>query len=166
MAQLESIPNVEKLIHFVRGRKVMLDSDLASLYGVPTKILNKAISRNRDRFPGDFMFQVQDAEFGDLRFQIGTSSWGGRRHLPYAFTEEGVAMLSGVLRSKRAVQVNIEIMRAFVRLRHVLSAHKDLAARVNELERKYEGRFKFVFKALRELLVPAGKPKPRIGFKP
>ncbi len=166
MSDLEPAGGVERLIHFIRGRKVILDSDLARLYMVETKAMNRAIGRNTDRFPGDFMFRLSPQEAENLRCQIGTSSWGGRRYLPYAFTEQGVAMLSSVLRSKRAAQVNIEIMRAFVRLRQILSVHKELARRVDELERKYEGRFRLVFKSLRELIEPVAIPKPKIGFRP
>ena len=146
----------------------MLDSDLAELYGVETKNLNKAVKRNLDRFPADFMFQLTAEEAEDLRFQIGTSKpagRGGRRYLPNAFTEQGVAMLSSVLRSQRAVQVNIAIMRAFVRLREMLSSHKDLARRLDELERNYDEKFRVVFEAIRQLMAPPPAPKRRrIGF--
>ncbi|HEX9741616.1 MAG TPA: ORF6N domain-containing protein [Nitrospiraceae bacterium] len=155
---------VERTILLVRGHKVILDKDLAAMYGVSTRDLNKAVTRNLDRFPGDFMFQLTRPEFTSLKFQFGTSSWGGTRKLPRAFTEQGVAMLSSVLRSKRAVQVNIMIMRAFVRLREMIASHKDLARRLAELEKKYDSQFKVVFDAIRQLMEPA-KPKPRrIGF--
>ena len=133
----------------LRGHKVMLDFDLAGLYGVETKVLNKAVRRNLARFPDDFMFELSEREFADLRFQTGTSRWGGRRYPPYAFTEQGVAMLSSVLRSERAVNVNIVIMRAFVRLRTMLSSHEDLARKLAALEKKYDARFKAVFDAIR-----------------
>ena len=153
MGQRESptrIDKVESRILLIRGRKVMLDRDLAELYGVDTKVLIQAVKRNLNRFPADFMFRVTRQEVANLRSQIVTSSsWGGRRTLPYAFTEQGVAMLSSVLRSKRAVQVNIEIMRAFVRLRAVLASHADLARKLAELERKYDGQFRVVFEAIR-----------------
>jgi ORF6N domain-containing protein len=128
---------IEKRIYFLRSERLMLDADLARLYGVGVGRLNEAVKRNRDRFPNDFMFQLSAAEF-NLKSQIAISSsgWGGRRHAPYAFTEQGVAMLSSVLRSKRAVQVNIEIMRAFVRLREMISTNKALAKRLDELERR------------------------------
>lgn len=123
---------IDRRIYLIRGQKVILDADLAELYQVLTKNFNKAVSRNRDRFPEDFMFQLTMEEFEILRFQIGTSRWGGRRYPPFAFTEQGVAMLSSVLRSKRAVQMNIVIMRAFVRLREIMATHKELATRIGK----------------------------------
>jgi len=152
-------------IVMLRGERVLLDADLAELYGVETKLLNRAVKRNRDRFPDDFMFQLTGEEAGNLRYQNGTSSWGGRRYLPQAFTEQGVAMLSSVLHSKRAVMVNIEIMRAFVRLRRILATHADLARKLAALESKYDAQFKSVFDAIRELMAPPEPPKKRrIGF--
>jgi hypothetical protein len=127
---------IERRIHLIRGQKVMLDSDLAELYQVETKSLNKAVSRNIDRFPLDFMFRLTKQELLNLRFQFGTSSWGGRRYSPYAFTELGVAMLSSVLKSERAVQMNIYVMRAFVKLRELLATHKDLADKIGKLEKE------------------------------
>ena len=158
---------IEKCILLLRGQKVILDKDLAALYGVSTKNLNKAVSRNLDRFPDDFMFQLDLQEVINLKFQFGTSSWGGTRKLPRAFTEQGVAMLSSVLKSKRAVQVNIEIMRAFVKLREMIASNKDLAKRLDELEGKYDARFKVVFDAIRALMdaPPESKRRPRIGFR-
>jgi hypothetical protein len=158
---------IEQRIYLIRGQKVMLDSDLARLYQVTTFNLNKAVKRNLDRFPEDFMFQLSASEFDSLRFHFGISKIGrgGRRYAPYAFTEQGVAMLSSVLRSKRAVQVNVEIMRAFVRLREILSTHKDLARKLEELEKKYDEQFAVVFRAIRELMTPPDPPpKRRIGF--
>jgi len=156
---------IEQAILVVRGQRVMLDADLAALYGVETKALVRAVKRNEDRFPEDFMFQLNRHEFDNLRCQIGTSSsWGGRRHAPYAFTEQGVAMLSSVLRSKRAVQVNVEIMRTFVRLRRILAENAGLARRLDELEKKYDVQFKFVFDAIRGLMQPPAPKKKRIGF--
>ena len=157
---------IERSILLIRGQKVLLDNDLASLYGVETKRLVEATKRNIERFPEDFMFQLDEEEFANLRSQFATSSlWGGRRHAPYAFTEQGVAMLSSVLRSPRAVAVNIEIMRAFVRLRQMLLSHADLARKVNALEKKYDSQFKVVFDALRQLMQPPEeKPKRPIGF--
>lgn len=175
---------VERRIYLIRGEKVMLDADLAWLYGVETKVLNKAVKRNRNRFPTDFMFQLTQAEAEGLRLQIGTSKdaipdgtpglrfqfgtsktkRGGRRYLPYAFTEQGVAMLSSVLRSKRAVHVNIAIMRTFVRLREMLLSNADLARKLAALEKKYDTQFKVVFDAIRELMTPPEKPKRQIGF--
>jgi len=145
----------------------MLDSDLAQLYGVETFNLNKAVKRNIDRFPNDFMFQLTKEEADSLRFQIGMSKTigrGGRRYLPYAFTEQGVAMLSSVLNSKRAVQVNIAIIRAFVKLREMLATHKDLARKLEEMEKKYDAQFNVVFDAIRQLMTPPGKHKRKIGF--
>ena len=161
---------IERAILLIRDRKVMLDWDLAALYGVATKVLVQAVRRNLSRFPPDFMFQLTPEELGILRSQFVTSSlkrqWGGRRYSPYAFTEQGVAMLSSVLRSKRAIQVNVEIMRAFVRLRQVLASHAALARKLNALERKYDAQFKVVFDAIRELMAPPRrKPRP-IGFHP
>jgi hypothetical protein len=156
---------VENSIVPLRGHRVMLDEDLASLYGVTTKQLNQQVRRNRTRFPADFMFQLSTADVARLRSQIVTSNGrGGRRTRPYAFTEQGVAMLSSVLRSKRAIQVNIEIMRAFVRLRHVLAGHKELARKVSDLEARYDGQFRVVFDAIRRLMAEESKPKRRIGF--
>ncbi|HJW09314.1 MAG TPA: ORF6N domain-containing protein [Holophagaceae bacterium] len=168
-----SLP-VERILRSIlvlRGEKVMLDSDLAALYGVETKALLQAVKRNPDRFPSDFMFQLSEDEWALLRSQIVTSkgegdSRGGRRYAPYAFTEQGVAMLSSVLRSKRAVQVNIEIMRAFVQLKRMLATHADLARKIESLEQKYDKQFRGVFDAIRELMAPqtAVKKQP-IGFK-
>lgn len=158
---------IESRIYLLRGHKVMLSPDLAELYGVEPRALVQAVKRNLERFPADFMFQLSDQEFENLKSQIVISSWGGlRRATPYAFTEQGVAMLSSVLRSKRAVMVNVEIMRAFVRLRQMLSAHADLARKLAALEKKYDAQFKVVFDAIRELMTPpAGKKRP-IGFTP
>jgi hypothetical protein len=155
---------IEKAIYLIRGYKVMLDKDLAELYGVKTKELNKAVKRNADRFPADFMFQLTKQEEQNLRFQIGTSSWGGRRYLPVVFTELGVAMLSSILNSQKAIQVNIQIMRTFTRLRQLLSTHKDLLKKIDQMESKYDRQFKVVFDAIRKLVEPPAKPKKRIGF--
>jgi len=163
------LERIERAIHVIREQKVLLDADLAALYEVETKVLVQAVKRNRERFPNDFMFQLTPAEFTNLRSQIATSSqWGGRRYPPFAFTEQGVAMLSSVLRSKRAVQVNVEIMRAFVRLRQLLSSHADLERKIKAREEKYDARFKIVFEAIRELMAPPEVPpkKGRIGFGP
>ena len=144
----------------------MLSTDLAKLYEVAPRVLVQGVKRNSDRFPDDFMFQLTDEEFQNLKSQIVTSSWGGlRRATPYAFTEQGVAMLSSVLRSKRAVRVNVEIMRAFVRLRRILATHEDLARKLSALERKYDAQFKVVFDAIRELMKPPEPPKRQIGFR-
>ncbi|MBI4746733.1 MAG: ORF6N domain-containing protein [Deltaproteobacteria bacterium] len=155
---------IENKIFLVRGKKVMFDRDLAALYGVTTGNLNKAVSRNIERFPDDFMFQLTKDEFENLIFHFGTSSWGGTRKLPRAFTENGVAMLSSVLNSERAVQVNIQIMRTFTKLREMLSAHKDLQKKIDEMEKKYDHQFKIVFDAIRQLLEPPQTKKRKIGF--
>jgi len=158
---------IEGKIYIIRGHKVMLSSDLSELYGVEPKVLMQAVKRNIERFPSDFMFMLTNQEFMNLKSQIVTSSWGGiRRANPYAFTEQGVAMLSSVLRSKRAVQVNIAIMRAFVKLREMLLTHKDLARKLANLENKYDTQFKIVFDAIRQLMIPTVPKKERIGFKP
>ena len=158
---------VEGSILWIRGQKVLLDSDLAALYRVKTKALVQAIRRNRERFPRDFMFQLEREELSNLRSQFVTSRfWGGRRYLPYAFTEQGVAMLSSVLRSRRAILVNIEIMRAFARFRSILAEHRDLARKVEELEKKFDSRFRVVFEAIRRLMRLPGKRREKIGFRP
>jgi hypothetical protein len=159
------IERIERAILLVRSHKVMLDKDLAGLYGVTTTNLNKAVSRNLDRFPLDFMFQLSKEEMNNMKFHFGTSSWGGTRKLPRVFTEQGVSMLSSILRSKRAVQVNIEIMRAFVRLRRILASNSDLAKKLNALEKKYDTQFKAVFDAIRQLMTPNLPPKRPIGFR-
>ena len=154
-------------IFFIRGQKVMLDSDLAELYGVETKNLNKAIGRNPERFPADFMFQLSDIELKNLRFQFGTSSWGGRRTLPYAFTEHGIAMLSSVLRSSRAIEVNIFIIRAFIKLREMLATHKELAHKVDELERRQDTQGEHIGvigDILKRLVQEPEKPSGKMGF--
>lgn len=143
----------------------MLDVDLAELYGVETKVLNQAVKRNIDRFPEDFMFKLTDEEFALLKSHSVTSSqWGGRRYPPYTFTEQGVAMLSSVLRSPRAVQVNIEIMRSFVRLRQILASHTELKRKLDALEKKYDAQFKAVFDAIRQLMATPEPKHLQIGF--
>jgi phage regulator Rha-like protein len=168
-AELIPVERIQNFIFLIRGEKVMLDSHLAELYGVETKVLNRAVRRNADRFPDDFMFQLLNEELENLRCQIGTSSleYGGRRYSPYVFTEQGVAMLSSVLRSKRAAQVNVAIMRAFVSLRRLLATNEALARKFAELERWLEGHdeaIKSLFDAIRELMSPPVKPKREIGF--
>ena len=156
---------IQSKIILIRGEKVMLDADLAKLYEVSTKRLNEQVRRNPGRFPSDFMFQLTKEEYRILRSQFATSSWGGRRYLPYAFTEQSVAMLSSVLDSERAILVNVEIMRTFVRLREILATHKYLARKLEELEKKYDEQFAVVFDAIRELMKPPEPPpKRRIGF--
>ena len=169
MSSIVPVERIERCILSIRGHKVMLDSDLAKLYGVEAKALTRAVRRNAERFPPDFMFQLSAEEFGNLRCQIGASRWGGRRYRPYAFTEQGVAMLSSVLHSARAIQVNVEIMRAFVRLRHILASHVELAKKLEALERKmvaHDGQFAAVFEAIRQLMEDDAEepPKGRIGF--
>jgi hypothetical protein len=157
---------IEAAIRRVRGQNVMLDSDLAVLYGVETKILNKAVRRNLERFPPDFMFQLTADEFSHLKSQfVISSAHGGRRSRPYAFTEQGVAMLSGVLRSPRAIAVNVQIMRAFVELRRMLGSNVELARKLDALEQRYDTQFKAVFLAIRELMAPPKPPRRRIGFR-
>ena len=159
------VDRIENIILFIRGHKVILARDLAELYGVTTGNLNKAVKRNIDRFPNDFMFQLTAEEYKSLRFHFGILEKGRHsKYLPYAFTEQGVAMLSSVLKSKRAVQVNIEIMRAFVRLRRMLSVHKDLERKLTDLEQKYDEQFKIVFEVISQLMTPPAKPRKKIGF--
>jgi len=157
---------VERAIFLIRGEKVILDADLAALYEVETRVLVQAIKRHQERFPADFMFQLTRVEFDYLRSQSVTSSqWGGRRYPPYAFTEQGVAMLSSVLNSPRAIAVNIEIMRAFIRLRQMLASHAELARKLENLEKKYDVQFKVVFDAIRKLMAPPETKRRRIGFQ-
>ena len=168
--QLTRFTGIESRIHLIRGQKVMFAADLAELYGVSTSNLNKAVQRNQERFPDDFMFQLERQEVANLRFQIGTSSsHGGRRFLPYVFTQEGIAMLSGVLRSERAVAVNIEIIRAFIRLRRLLATQAELVAKLGRLERKVGKQDKdiqTIFNVMKKLMSPEVPEKPRreIGF--
>ena len=158
------IEKITSRIYVIRGIKVMIDRDLAELYGVETKALKQAVKRNIDRFPADFMFELTRDEFNNLRSQIVTSSWGGPRYLPMVFTEQGVAMLSSVLKSDRAIQVNIQIMRAFTQLRQLLSTHKDLKKKIEAMEEKYDENFRIVFEAIKQLLEPPEKPKKKIGY--
>ncbi len=182
MAVVLKPENVAQLVFFIRGEKVMLDADLAKLYGVTTKALNQAMRRNRARFPEDFAFRLSGEEFDNLRSQIVTTSsnpsviWSQivtrsqkyRRSdsLPVAFTEQGVAMLSSVLRSTRAVEVNIAIMRTFVQLRRLMDTNRDLARKIEALEKKYDEQFAVVFEAIKELITPPSPPRKRIGFHP
>ena len=158
---------IARAILVIRREKVMLDSDLAALYGVTTGNLNKAVKRNAERFPTDFMFQLNPEEVANLKFQFGISSWGGRRRRPYAFTEQGVAMLSSVLNSERAVKVNIAIMRAFVKLRETLDTNRELAGKFAELERRvgrHDEEIAAILEAIRQLMTPPEKPRREIGF--
>lgn len=160
---------IKQRILLIRGHKVMIDADLAELYNVKTSILNKAVSRNTDRFPDDFAFRLTKKEFDNLMFHFGTSRWGGTRKMPRVFTEQGVAMLSSVLRSKRAIHVNIAIMRAFVQLRLIISTNKELAKKLNQLEEKVEkhdGEIRSIFEAIRQLINPkVSNENKRIGFE-
>jgi len=163
-ASIIPIQRIQQCIYLIRGHKVLLDSDLAELYRVETRVLNQAITRHKERFPSDFMFRLTNGEFTNLRSQIVTSSWGGRRYPPYAFTEQGVAMLSSVLRSRRAVQVNIAIMRTFVKLRQILATNKALRRKIESMESRYNEQFKLVFKVLSEMVMADKMPKTQIGF--
>lgn len=164
----QAIPlsRIENKILFLRGQKVLLSSDLALLYEVPVRALLQAVKRNRSRFPSDFMFQLKTKELQNSRVQSGTlsASHGGRRYRPYAFTEHGVAMLSSVLRSDRAVQVNIAIMRAFLQLRSMLATHDDLRRKIIEMEKRYDSKFHAVFATLRQMLETPIPPRRQIGF--
>jgi hypothetical protein len=181
MAIILKPENVAQLVFFVRGEKVMLDVDLAKLYGVATKALNQAVKRNSQRFPLDFMFQLTKTEHENMRSQIVTTSQRKTlsrsqnvtlkrgqnvKYLPYAFTEQGVAMLSSVLRSERAVAVNIAIMRTFVQLRRLMDSNADLARKIENLEKKYDEKFATVFAAIKQLIAPPAPAKKRIGFSP
>ena len=167
-AQKSIIPSafISQKIFFGRSTRVMLDADLARLYGVETKNLNKAVKRNASRFPFDFMFQLSSKEMQILRFQMGTSKrvQGGRRYAPYAFTEQGIAMLSSVLRSVRAVQVNVAIMRTFVGLREMLTTHEELRQKIDAMEKRYDARFQAVFATIRQMLETPGPARKPIGF--
>ena len=166
MTLLVPSERIENRILLLRNHKVMLDINLAELYGVPTKVLIQAVKRNLERFPEDFMFQLKNQEVTILRSQFVTSSWGGRRYLPYAFTEHGVAMLSSVLNSKQAILTNVQIMRTFGKLREILATHKDLSQKLVQLEKKYDHQFKIVFDAIREMMTPSPvPPKRKIGFR-
>jgi len=158
---------VEK-IYFLRGQKVMLDRDLAEMYGVEVKVLNQSVKRNVSRFPDDFMFQLTATEWDNLKSQIVTSSWGGIRKLPYAFTEQGVAMLSSVLRSETAIQVNIQIIRVYTKMKQALLDNKEIWQKIEKIEQamqKKDGEVKTIFKILKQLLVKEEKPRQPIGFK-
>jgi hypothetical protein len=167
MTKLVPIERIASKIYLIRGIKVMLDRDLADLYGVETRILNQAVNRHKKRFPEDFMFQLSKSEYDFLISQFVTSKKSGRggvRKMPYAFTEQGVAMLSGILNSDRAIAVNIQIMRTFTKLRQMLSTHKDLKRKLKAMEKKYDEQFKIVFEAMAQLLEADEKPKKKIGF--
>ena len=165
-----SLDTIKEYIYIIRRKKIMLDKDLAVLYGVSTKALNQAVKRNPNRFPNDFMFQFNKIEFdslqdSNLKSQIVTSSYGGTRKLPFAFTEQGIAMLSSVLNSDRAISVNIQIIRIFTKLREMIDTYKELREKVEELERNSEANFREIFNAIRQIIKQEEKPKGRIGFK-
>lgn len=163
---LVAIECIENKILLVRGKKVMLDRDLAKLYGVETKYLTRQVRRNLDRFPSDFLLILTQQEFKNLKCHFGTSSWGGTRTPPLAFTELGIAMLSSILKSKKAINVNIQIMRTFTKLRELMSTHKELKEKIEKMEQKYDYQFKVVFEAIKQLLDQPieDKPKTPIGF--
>jgi len=166
MSNAISVEVIATKILLIRGKRVILDKDLAKLYEVDTSQLTRQVRRNINRFPEDFMFQLTKDEFQNLMCQIGISSWGGTRKLPYAFTEQGVAMLSGVLHSKRAIRVNIQIMRAFIQLKRMLLTNAGLRRKIEEMERKYDKQFAIVFQAIKQLLEPPPvKGKKVIGFR-
>lgn len=156
---------IEQKIYFIRGQKVMIDRDLAVLYKTTTSNFNKAVSRNLDRFPEDFMFKLNKKEFHNLMFQNGISRWGGTRKNPRVFTEHGILMLSSVLRSKRAIQVNIQIMRTFVKMRELLASHKNILNKIEELEKKYNDQFKVVFQMIKKMMTEPEPSRKQIGFK-
>lgn len=169
VSHVPATENITKSIFYLRGKRVILDSDLARLYGVETKYLKRQVNRNRERFPPDFMFILNEKEMEILRCQFGTSRWGGSRYRPFAFTEQGVAMLSSVLKSRRAVLMNIRIMRAFVRFKEFLQLHQEIAQRLGKLERKsgqHDGEIRAILSAMRQLMQPSERQKPRIGFHP
>jgi hypothetical protein len=164
------LETIEKKIFLIRGHKVMLSPHLAQIYGVEVRVLIQAVKRNLERFPEDFMFQLSSREYENLKSQFVISSWGGaRRASPYAFTEQGVSMLSSVLNSRQAIQVNIAIMRTFVKLRLMLASHKELAVKINELERQiqsHDHKIEAIFEAIHEMMDPPDKPRKPIGFRP
>lgn len=160
-----AVEEIKNKIYIIRGEKVMLDFDLAELYQVKTKTLNQAVKRNISRFPVDFMFKLNKTEDRLWRSQIVTAAGSKARRTPvFAFTEQGIAMLSSVLRSNRAIQVNIQIMRTFTRLRQMFASHKELKEKIEQLEKKYDGQFKIVFKTIQQLITEEEKPKEKLGF--
>lgn len=157
--------SITEKIYLIRGEKVMFDSDLAVLYGVSTRRLNEQVRRNKKRFPKDFMFQLTEKEFKILKSQNATSSWGGRRTIPNAFTEHGAVMLAGILNSDTAIAASINVVRAFIKLRRILSSYKELAEKLSKLEDKYDKNFKIVFEIIQQLIKVEDKPKRQIGFQ-
>lgn len=165
MKEIIPFEAIEQRILFIRGHKVMLDSHLAELYNVETFRLNEKVKRNIDRFPEDFMFQLNTQEWENLKSQFAISSWGGRRTLPYVFTEHGALMLASVLNSEIAIKASIQVVRTFTKLRELLSSNKELAAKINELEKKYDKQFQVVFEAIKQLIAKKNEPRKPIGFK-
>ena len=143
----------------------MLDKDLAELYGIETKALKRSVKRNIDRFPSDFLLELSEKETENLRYHFGTSSWGGTRYKSYAFTEQGVAMLSSILKSKKAIQVNIQIVRTFTRIRQMLAGNRNLRLKVEDMERRYDQKFRVVFDAIKRMMIEKEKPKEEMGFR-
>lgn len=164
MSNIITTDTILPSVFVARGVKALLDSDLAALYGVQTKVLNQAVKRNIERFPDDFMFQLTKEEYEILKSQNATSSWGGRRAMPYAYTEQGIAMLSGVLKSERAIEVNISIMRAFIKLRQMITETDDLRLMIESLENKYDEQFQIVFNALQRIIKTEPTNNNSIGF--
>ena len=164
MNDLIPIENITGLIYLIRGQRVMLDRDIAELYGVETKRLKEQVKRNIERFPEDFMFELSTREYGNLRSHFATSSWGGTRYIPMAFTEHGILMISSVLKNDRAVQVNIQIMRAFTKMRQMIFDNAELRKEIDELRADTDGKFRIVFETLDQLLFIENKPKKKIGF--
>jgi hypothetical protein len=164
MSEIVSIENISGLICIIRGKKVMLDQDLATLYGVETKRLKEQVRRNIERFPEDFMFELSKKEYENLRSQIATSSWGGARYAPMVFTEHGILMLSSVLKSNKAIQVNIQIMRAFIKMRQLVFENAELRKEIEKLKADVDGKFRIVFETLEQLLSVESKPPKKIGY--
>ena len=164
MNDLIPIENITGLIYLIRGQRVMLDRDIAELYGVETKRLKEQVKRNIERFPEDFMFELSIREYENLRSHFATSSWGGTRYIPMAFTEHGILMISSVLKNDKAVQVNIQIMRAFMKMRQMIFDNAELRKQIDELKADTDGKFRIVFETLDQLLIIENKPKKKIGF--
>ena len=166
-ALIASVEQIESQIFLIRGQRVMLDADLAELYEVETRRLNEQVRRNSERFPEDFIFQLTAEEFANLKSQFATSSWGGRRKLPFVFTEHGTIMAASVLNSKRAIEASVQVVRAFVRLRQMLASNAELSRKLVALEKNYDIKFRAVFEAIHQLMAPADPKKKRpIGFAP
>ncbi len=160
------VERIEDAIFVIRGERVMIDEDLARLYGVPTKRLNEQVKRNRERFPDDFMFQLNKAEFANLKSHFATASWGGRRTAPFAFTEHGALMAANVLKSPRAAEVSIQVVRTFMRLRRLIASNAELARKLDAMEKKYDKKFQDVFATIRQLMLPPDKKSKRtMGFR-